>query len=71
MCEFCTFGPGRMFNIYYQGGLGDFDKLDISMGKPYLTKFRKSHQMLRKAVYECPRCGRNLKEADDGNAYDT
>ena len=44
MCEFCTFGRGRMFNIYYQGGFCDFDKLDISMGKPYLTKIRKGPQ---------------------------
>ena len=63
MCEFCTFKRGRMFNIYYQGGIGSFDKLDISTGKPYLTKVRKSRQVLRKAVYECPRCGRKLTEA--------
>ena len=62
MCEFCTFRPGRMFNLYYQGGFGDFDKLDISMGKPYLTKVRNGRQLLRKVVKECPRCGRNLSE---------
>lgn len=62
MCEFCTFRPDRMFNLYYQAGFGDFDKLDISMGKPYLTKFRNGRQLLRKVVKECPRCGRKLTE---------
>lgn len=63
MCEFCTFRPGRMFNLYYQGGFCDFDKLDISMGKPYLTKVRNGRQLLRKVVKKCPRCGRKLSEA--------
>jgi hypothetical protein len=51
-----------MFNLYYQGGFCDFDKLDISMGKPYLTKVRNGRQLLRKVVKECPMCGRKLTE---------
>jgi hypothetical protein len=59
-CDFCTFSTGRAFNILYHGSLGDFDKLDISMERPYLTRIRKGRQLSRRPVKKCPQCGRYL-----------
>ena len=61
MCEFCFFERGRMFNVIYLGAVSSFDKLDISMGKPYLTKYRNGREVSRKVVKECPQCGRKLE----------
>lgn len=59
-CEFCTFANGRLFNIFYHGSARNFDKLDISTDKPYLTRVRGGRVLIRRPVEKCPQCGRNL-----------
>ena len=59
-CDYCTFSRGRAFNIFYHGSLGDFDKLDISMGRPYQTKVRKGRVVSHRPMKKCPQCGRYL-----------